>query len=138
MDNKLRNFYLESQVNNASSGQMLIMLYDCLIEQAEVAEDEIKTLKGANDPTLAAHAITRCINIMRELSTNLRHDVDPTLCGTLSNLYLFFTKELSAAYEKREPRRIRAILPLINELRATWVKADKQAGQAQLQAMIAA
>jgi flagellar protein FliS len=133
MDDRLRNFYLESQVNNASPGQMLIMLYDCLVEQAEVAESEI-----SNNPSLAAHAISRCINIMRELSASLRHEVEPSLCATLSNLYLFFTRELSEALEKREPRRIRAILPLILELRATWIKADKQAGQAQLQAMIAA
>jgi flagellar protein FliS len=131
MDEKLRRFYLESQVKNASPGQMLIMLYDCLIQNAEHADAEITSPENPGDPSKAAQAISRCINIMTELSSCLRHSVDPVLCGTLSKLYLFFTREFSEAFDKHDPKRIRAILPLIRDLRNTWFEADRRAGQLQ-------
>jgi flagellar protein FliS len=126
MDEKLRRYYLESKVNNASPAQMLIMLYDCLIKNAEQADAEITSPENPNDLSQAAHAVTGCINIMRELTSALRYSVDPALCATLSKLYLFFTREFSEAFEQRDPKRIRAILPLIRDLRQTWSEADRR------------
>jgi flagellar protein FliS len=131
MDEKLRKYYLESRVKNASPGQMLIMLYDCLIKNAERADSEIESPENPSDLSSGAHAITGCIDSLRELSSSLRHGVDPALCATLSKLYLFFTREFSEAFEKRDPKKIRAILPLIRELRNTWSEADRRAGQLQ-------
>ena len=128
MDEKLRRYYQESKVNNASPGQMLIMLYDLLIKNAERAEAEIASPENPADPSLAAKAITGCIDIMKELTSSLRPSENPSLCGTLSNLYLYFMREFSAAFERRDPRKIRAILPLIRELRNTWSEADRRAG----------
>jgi flagellar protein FliS len=129
MDLKLRNYYLETRINGASPGQVLIMLYDGLIDQAELADQKLVAPNSPGDLSLAAQAISHCINIMTELSASLKHSVDPALCGTLSNLYLFFTQEFSAALERREPRKIRAILPLIRELRDTWFEADRRANR---------
>jgi flagellar biosynthetic protein FliS len=128
MSDKLRNFYLESQVKNATPGQMLIMLYDGLIDQAEIADREISSLA---DMLLAANSVSRCINILNELNTCLIHSEDPALCATLSDLYLFFTKEFSTALEKRDAKKIRAILPLIRKLRGAWHQADRTANKFQ-------
>jgi flagellin-specific chaperone FliS len=68
---------------------------------------------------------------MTELSTSLKHEANASLCATLSDLYEFFTREFSEAFAKYDPNRIRAILPLIRELRNAWVAADKRAGQIQ-------
>jgi flagellar protein FliS len=131
MTQKLRNFYLESQIKNATPGQMLIMLYDALIDHAEVADKEISVPESSTDPLLAAHSVTRCIDILNELNTTLDRNVDPILCSTLSDLYLFFTKEFSEALERREPRKIRAILPMIRDLRGAWHQADREANKFQ-------
>jgi len=131
MDQKLRHFYLEAQIKNAPPGQLLIMLYDGLIDHAERADAEMSSPGKPNDPSAAARAISCCINIMTELTSSLRPNVDPVLCNTLRNLYLFFTKEFSEAFDKREPKRIRAILPLIRELRNAWSEAYRRSGQAQ-------
>jgi flagellar protein FliS len=133
MDQKLRNFYLETQVRNAAPGQLLIMLYDGLIDQAELADAEISLADKAKDPSLAANLIARCINIMTELNSSLRPGVDPELCGTLCSLYAFFAKEFSEALEKRDPKKIQTILPLIRELRGAWSQAYRRAGQTQMQ-----
>jgi flagellar protein FliS len=131
MDERLRKFYFESQVNNASPGQLLLMFYDSLIEHAERADAEISSPANRNDLSQAAVAVSCCIDLMRELTASLRPEVDPTLCGTLSNLYRFFTKEISAALVQREPRKIRAVLPLIRGLRDAWCQADRRANQLQ-------
>jgi flagellar protein FliS len=131
MSQKLRNFYLESQIKNASPGQMLIMLYDGLIDQAEIADRELSSVGKPEEPLLGAQAISRCIDILNELNTCLNHSVDPILCSTLSDLYLFFTKEFSLALEKRDAKKIRAILPLIRDLKSAWSQADRDANKFQ-------
>jgi flagellar secretion chaperone FliS len=129
MDERLRNYYLDAQVRNATPGQMLIMLYDCLIQQAELADSAMTAKPG--DLSTAAQSVSRCIDIMTELNGCLNYEENTTLCGTLSDLYHFFTKELSEALMKYDPTKIRAIIPLIRELRSAWVAADKRAGQIQ-------
>ncbi len=131
MDQRLRDYYIDSQVNNATPGQMLIMLYDCLLEHAELAAQETKTQATADDFQRAARQVSWCINILSELSTSLRHGVDPKLCTTLNDLYRFFTRQLSDALETRQPEKIFEIIPLIQKLRKTWVEADRLAAKAQ-------
>ena len=134
MDQKLRNFYLESQIKNASPGQLLIMLYDGLIQNAEQADAEMTSPETSGDAVSISSAVSRCINILTELNTCLDYSVDATLCGTLSDLYRFFTQELSEAFSQRDPKRVRNILPLIRGLRDTWVQADRKANQVQFAA----
>ena len=132
MEHRLRNFYLESQVNNASPGQLLIMLYDGLIQHAELAESEMSSTENVQDNAAGATAVTRCIDILNELNTCLKPNIDPVLCGTLSDLYLFFTREFSEAFSRREPKKIHAILPMLRDLRNTWFEADRRANQFQV------
>jgi flagellar protein FliS len=134
MDHRLRHFYLESQIKNASPGQLLIMLYDGLIQHAEEAEQEIAAPVIPGDFSRAAHSVSRCIDILTELSTSLNHSVDPSLCGTLADLYHFFTKEFSEALDHHEPKKIGAILRLIRDLRGAWITADRRSNQLQFAA----
>jgi flagellar protein FliS len=135
MDERLRNYYLDAQVKNASPGQMLVMLYDMLIQQAEMADSVMTAADKPADASQAAQSVSRCINIMTELNTSLKYEENPTLCGILRDLYQFFTKELSDAFAKYDPKKIRAILPLMRELRNAWAAAEKQAGQVQFSAV---
>jgi flagellar protein FliS len=125
MDQKLRIFYLENQIKNASPGQLLIMLYDGLIQNAESAATELSVSDNSVARVEASRSVSRCIDIMTELNTCLRPEHDPKLCSTLTDLYTFFTREFSEAYDKVEPKRIQAILPLIRELRTAWFQADR-------------
>jgi len=123
---RLRSYYLESQVQNSSPGQRLIMLYDGLIKNAETADTQIESPANSPERAEAGSSISRCIDILTELSGSLRFEVNPLLCGTLHDLYLFFTHEFSLAFETREPKRIRAILPLIRNLRDAWATAERR------------
>ena len=131
MDQRLRDYYIDSQVSNATPGQMLLMLYDCLIEQAEAAEREMASPAQPGDYRASTHAVTRCIKILTELNGCLRRSVEPTLCTVLSDLYRFFMNQLYAALEKKESLKIREIIPLMRRLREAWAEADKQASRYQ-------
>ena len=131
MDQRLRDYYTDSQVNNATPGQLLIMLYDCLLQHAELAAQEIHSPANPSDSREAARQVSWCINVLTELSTCLRHGVDPKLCSVLSDLYRFFTRQLYDALETHQADKIREIVPLIQKLRNTWVEADRIAGKAQ-------
>ena len=131
MDQRLRDYYIDSQVNNATPGQLLVMLYDCLLEHAEIAAQEISAPATPGDYRQAARQVTWCINVLTELSTCLRHGVQPELCALLGDLYRFFARQFSEALEARQAEKIREILPLIQKLHDTWVEADRQAGKSQ-------
>jgi flagellar biosynthetic protein FliS len=132
MDERLRNFYLESRIKNSSSGELLLMLWDSLVENAEKAEAEIGSPLGSPGRTSATQSIAHCINVITELSTALRHEIDPALCATLSSLYSYFAREFSAALRHGDPARIGTILPMLRELKSAWERAQKVAAQAQL------
>ena len=132
MDQRLRDYYIETQVNNATPGQLLIMLYDCLLEHAELAVQEIHSPATPGDSRQAARQVSWCINVLTELSTCLRHGVDPKLCSVLSDLYRFFTHQLSGALETQQADKIREIVPLIKKLRNAWIEADRLAGKDQV------
>jgi len=108
------------------------MLWDSLVENAEKAEAEIGRPVGTPERTSATQSIAHCINVITELSTALRHEIDPALCATLSSLYAYFAREFSAALSQGDPKRIATILPMLRELKSAWDRAQKMAAQAQL------
>jgi flagellar protein FliS len=135
MDERLRNFYLESRVKSASPGQLLILLYEGLVHIAEDAESQLAAPAGSEERSLAPASVSRCIDIITELSSTLRHEIDPELCATLGNLYAFFARQFAGALSHSDPKRISSILPLLRELSGAWTKAEQLSGQAQLTAV---
>ncbi len=115
--------YLLSQVRSATPCGLVIMLHDGLIRFASEASEAMQ-LENSGRSVRAATAIDHCIRILTELNTSLRFDVDPELCGTLSNLYAFFTQELSRALHENTPEPISRMIHLVQELRATWCQVE--------------
>ena len=76
MDYKLRDYYLNSQVKNAAPGQLLIMLYDCLIDQAERAEVAIASCETSQDLSVASDFVSRCIVFTSPLGGSIQRE-DP-------------------------------------------------------------
>jgi len=132
MDQRLRYFYEETRIKNASPAEMLVMLYDYLVQKAETAESELAAPVGSEERVLAPRTISHCIDIITELSSALRPEHDPQLCATLSGLYRFFAHEFSEALSKSDPGKIGAILPLLRKLRTAWSQAQKTASRGQL------
>jgi flagellar biosynthetic protein FliS len=131
MDNRLRHFYTETRVKNASPGELLVILYDDLVSSAEIAETEFAAPAGSVERGQVAYTIARCINLITELTAALRPEHDPQLCANLQGLYRFFAQQFSEALAKSDGTKVGAILPLLRKLRSAWTQAQKTASREQ-------
>lgn len=120
--------YLENQVNSATPMGLVIMLHDGLLKFAGQAIENLN-LEGTDARTEAADSISRCIRIVTELNNSLRHDLDAGFSTRLSNLYGFFLNEFSRSLLEHSSKPIEDILPLVEELRDGWIRAEEQLQQ---------
>jgi flagellar biosynthetic protein FliS len=125
-------------VSGATPGQLLIMLYDLLIEHAEAADTELSAPESPAKFAAAAKEVTFCIKVLTELTASLRRRENPDLCATLGGLYEFFTHEFYAALDAGTPKKVRDILPMIRQLRDAWAGADRLAAKAKPDAVAVA
>lgn len=115
--------YLVAQVQSATPGGLIVLLYDGLLRFTQEAEEQFAA-KSPDSLLQAAVAVQRATDILTELAASLRLDQSPELCTNLSQLYAFFTTELSRALHTRNGEIITKIIPLIMQLRDTWQEAE--------------
>jgi len=120
-----KSAYLKGQIETSSPAQQVVMLYDGLIRFCLEAKAH---LSGENGDQLeaGAQAVKRATDILTELNSALKHEVFPELCTQLSNLYLFFTEQLSKSVRENSAKPIQDILPMIENLRESWQKAEDE------------
>jgi flagellar secretion chaperone FliS len=116
--------YLLSQTQSATSVQLIVLLYDGLLRFSDQALNALQETPA--QITEASLATQRALDILTELSSCLRHDLDPSFCARLSSLYSFFAQEFSLALQEQKAARIEGIFPLINELRNAWETIDQE------------
>ncbi|MFZ2956826.1 MAG: flagellar export chaperone FliS [Candidatus Ozemobacteraceae bacterium] len=113
--------YKKTQIESASSETLILMLYDGALRfmgQAEEAFSE-KNTERVN------HFLLRVQAIVTELLTALDKEKGGEIAKNLERLYIFFLEQLSQANIKKDPKPLRDIRPLIEDLRNTWAEAMK-------------
>ncbi|MFZ5644552.1 MAG: flagellar export chaperone FliS [Bacillota bacterium] len=110
--------YQNNAVNSASSGDLLMMLYDGLVKFLKIAIDsmEKKNLSGAND------ALIRSQDILNYLDETLDERFD--ISKNLSLLYDFMKNHLVEANIKKDPQKVKDVLDIILDMRNTWRQAS--------------
>ncbi len=111
------NPYLRTKVLTASPEELRLMLYDGALKfcrQAKVAIEQ-KQLEDSYQN------LVRAQKIVLELSTSLKHSVEPELCGKLSALYTFIYRKLVDANIQRDTAAIDEAVKLLEYERETWV-----------------
>ncbi len=126
------NEYLKTSVMTASPEMLTLMLWDGAIRFAEQGREAIlkKDIEGS------FKALVRSQKIITELTANLRHEVNPDLCGKLAGLYNFIYRLLVDANISREVKQVNDALDLMKHQRQTWVMlmdklSKERAGDAQ-------
>jgi flagellar secretion chaperone FliS len=124
--------YLKTKVLTASPEMLTLMLWDGAIRFAEQGKEAItrKEIEGSYK------ALVRSQKIITELTTNLRHEVDPDLCGKLASLYNFIYRRLVDANLTKNAQLVDDALEIMRHQRETWAmlidKLSKdKAGEAQ-------
>jgi flagellar protein FliS len=132
--------YLEASINSASPEELIIRVYDALLLFARQA---IETMETRPADIQARHDLLRraqraCALLMGSLKLDLESDIP----GNLFRIYEFWHHQLVAANMQGDAQKVRELLPMISELRETWVEAIKiyrtqaPAAQPQLGALV--
>jgi flagellar secretion chaperone FliS len=133
--------YLEASINSASPEELIIKVYDALLlfsrQAIETMEARPADIQGRHD--LLRRAQRACALLMG----SLKLDLDSDIPGNLFRIYEFWHHQLVAANMQGDPQKVREVLPMMAEMRETWVEAIKiyrtqgaAAAQPQLGALV--
>jgi flagellar protein FliS len=117
--------YRETRVKTASPGQLVVMLYDEAIKQADTA---MALLGPESKPKPAdIERINACLgkvqDVVTELMASLDFDAGGEIAKDLFALYVWFGREVLEANIKKDSSRIAAVRNMLAELRGAWAEA---------------
>lgn len=110
------NPYLKTRILTASPEELRLMLYDGAIRFCRQAREA----QGRGEFEAGYESLMRAQKIVLELSTSLKHDVDPDLCAKLSALYTYIYRLLVDANVHRTSDKIEEAIRLLDYERETW------------------
>jgi len=111
--------YKKTSVNTMTKGELLLLLFDEVIKKL----NHSKILMVNNDFEQANVNLAKCRKIFNHLIVSL--DDKYELSRELTEMYLFFNREIIKASSTKSTKNIDEILPMIKDLRITWAEADK-------------
>lgn len=120
--------YRQSNVNTASSGILLIQLYDAALKYARKARACIVE----KNPAGKGLAIGKSIDIIHEFRGSLKHDKAPDLCANLDSLYDYLIRQLQAGSVTLKVEPIDEVIAHLQALRTTWADAVAAADRAKV------
>lgn len=108
--------YLQTQVMTASPAELRLMLIDGAVKFARQGRDGL----AAGDYGAAHTGFSRCRNILMELISSMRPEIDPDLCARMSALYTFMFNQLVRAGQDRDTDAADKVIELLEYDRQTW------------------
>lgn len=116
--------YLEASINSATPEELILKIYDGLLlfarQALEMMETQPGNIQGRHDLLLRAQRA--CTLLMG----SLRLDIDSDIPGNLFRIYEFWHHQLVRANMHGDPEKVREVLPLMVEMRETWVEVIKR------------
>jgi flagellar protein FliS len=136
MSTAQQNPYLRDAVLTASPEQLQLMLYDGAIRFCHQAKDAL----SRKDYETSFERLTRAQNIILEMQSGLRPEVNRELCQRMSAIYNFLYRKLIDANVKRSAGEIDDALRVLEVERETWqilVNKVNQVRQSNQEAAVA-
>ncbi len=96
--------------------ELRLLLLDGAVKFAMQARDGL----AKKDFEAVYNGVTNCRNIVIELLTSVREDVDPTLAEKVKALYAFIVTELSSASMEKSVEKFGKVVSLLQYERETW------------------
>ena len=115
--------YKKTQVDTASQGKLIVMLYDGAIKFINVA---IETMPSKNIEKIHNN-IMKAQEIINELISSLNMDAGE-ISNKLFSLYMYINKRLMDANLHKEVEPLIEVRKYLVELRDAWQIADKNVG----------
>jgi flagellar secretion chaperone FliS len=117
--------YKETRVKTASPGQLIVMLYDEAVKQADIA---IALLGPDSKPKPADierinASLGKVQDVITELMASLDFDAGGEIAKDLFSLYVWFGRELLEANIRKDGARVRSVRDMLAQLREAWAEA---------------
>lgn len=114
--------YQKTNVNTASQGRLVVLLYEGAIKQLTTAltfiDEEGKIKPG--DIEKFGICIQKAQAIITELEVSLDMEKGGDIAKNLMSLYVFFNEELVHASISRNTEKINSVLRMLKELAESW------------------
>ncbi|MCD6365703.1 MAG: flagellar export chaperone FliS [Planctomycetes bacterium] len=108
--------YQENAVTTQSSGHLIVMLYDGAVKFLKQAIDAMEAGNIADK----GRFITKAMDIINELDGVLDMDAGGDIALNLRRLYCFMRGHMVQANIKSDPRMLRDVISLLEELNESW------------------
>lgn len=116
--------YLEASIKSASPEELIVKIYDGLLLFARQA---LETMESRPTDIQGRHRLLRrAQRACALLMGSLRIELDSEIPGNLFRIYEFWHHQLVLANVQGDPQKVREILPLITDMRETWVEVTKR------------
>lgn len=125
MNPQIAQNYLRTRVLTATPEQLQMMLYDGALRFAEQARVALQ----AKNYEQSYNMISRVQKIVAELTSSLKHDVAPELCGKLASLYNFAYRKLIEANVEHKVESLDEAVDVLKYQRETWGMLLEQLGK---------
>lgn len=122
--NPLQN-YRRTRILTATPGELLVMLYDGLLQRVRAAAKKIDKADAAR----AGELLGRCQDILHELMRMLDVDKAPELADSLFGLYGYASGQLLAGIRDMDRAPLDEVVELLKPLRDAWAEANEQLKQ---------
>jgi flagellar secretion chaperone FliS len=117
MNHQAAQNYLRTKVLTATPEQLQLMLYDGAIRFCEQARVGLANKNYEQ----SYNGLSRATRIINELTSSLKHELAPQLCGKLAALYNFVYLKLIEANVQHEMKSLDEALNILRYQRETWV-----------------
>lgn len=107
--------YRRTQIETASPGRLLLMLYEGALKNLRLAQASI----GAKKINQAHNHLIKAQEIVTELNLDLNMDAGD-IAKNLRNLYVYIHQRLVEANIKKDAEIIQEAIDLLSELKEAW------------------
>lgn len=114
--------YQKTNVNTASQGKLVVLLYEGAIKQLTMALnfiDENDKIKPQNIEKFGI-CLQKVQSIITELQVSLDMEKGGDIATNLMALYVFFNEELVQASITKDKEKIKSVLKMMSDLADSW------------------
>jgi len=108
--------YANTQIQTASSVQVIVLLYDGAISSLKLAQEGMSQLNYQDK----ARFLDRALRVIGELSASLNMEEGGSIAKDLRRMYEYIQFEMTQANIKNEPRRLEGPIRCLSVIREAW------------------
>ena len=112
--------YFEASVLTAEPVELIRILHRSAFESLQDARVHL----AAGDIAGHSAAISKTMNIVRELSLSVNHESEPVLARRLVELYDYMQRRLLAGQQEQSEKPVSEVMSLLSTLCEAWEKVE--------------